>query len=353
MLATITSLSSLALPRQTHEQARLVQRAAAQASAAAARGDAELVMLLNDSVTRSFLKTLDDGSHLYEQSAEALLHAMAVELDAAELVHSFGDVGGTGNCGQDVQLSTGVGEPYFYNQWLLQALHLLPVDRSQNIFSEAAETSFFGFTPFSNLSAPDVQTATNRPVYAALNMYRSASGNPQCGPVSAVLSRRYVGLQALAAPVDTGLFFGSCGQGQAAARITPASEVCLVCDAWPVGTGRPLGVPGQLAHLFLPYLRFYNATAEVAGDDYPKYNLARLAIRLLSRETYTAPHAEGGRIRGIRAGKGDTSSGAPLLLNFMENTWGPSVRLKHLPPCHTATCCHDTAWRLPSRRACV
>ena len=323
VIMIVASSSALLLPRQTQEQAHLVHQAAAQAAAAAAQGEATLLNLLNSTVTRTFLKALDDGSHLHNQPAETLLHRIEAELNAAELVHSFGDVGGTGNCGRDVDLATGVGEPYFYNQWLLQALDLLPVDPSQNVFSEAAETGFFGFKPFRNISAPDVETATSRPVYAALNMYRNSAGNPQCGPVSAVLSRRYVGSQALAAPVDTGLFYGSCGQGQATGRITPASEVCLICNAWPT-SHRPLGVPGRLAHLFLPYLRFYNATADIAGDSYHMYNLARLVIRLLSRETYRTPmRATSSRMmRPIPALHGSNAGGAPLLLNFMENTWG-------------------------------
>ena len=201
-------------------------------------------------------------------------------------------------------------------RWLLQALRLLPVDPAQNVFSEAAEVKFFGFRPFGNLSQPDVPTATSRPVYAALNMFRNAAGNPQCGPVSAVLSRRYVGSQAVAAPVDTGLFYGTCGSGQQAGRVTPSSEICLRCDAWPSSTGRPLGVPGMLTHLVAPFLRFFNATAAVAGPEhYPHYNLARLLLRLLSRQTYRQP-AE--RSRDPAA----TAVTNPLRLNFMENTWG-------------------------------
>ena len=32
--------------------------------------------------------------------------------------------------------------PYFYNQWLLQALGYIPVDLAQNDFSEQSETGF-------------------------------------------------------------------------------------------------------------------------------------------------------------------------------------------------------------------
>ena len=220
--------------------------------------------------------------------------------------------------------------PYFYNQWLLQALGIRPIDSAQNRFSEAAETSYFGFAPFGNISRPDVATATSRPVYSALNMYRNAAGNPQCGPVSAVFSRRYVGTQALGAPVDTGLFYGTCGHGQSAGSVTPGSQVCLRCDAWPEASGRPLGVPSMLTHLLPPYLKFYNATAAVVGARYPQYNLARLLTRLLSRATYARPALNDAHTDANAAtapadgapGARSPAAAAALRLNFMEATWG-------------------------------
>ena len=111
-----TALAPLPLPRQTLEQVQIVKRATTQAAEAAARGATELLVLLNDSATKRALRDLDDGSHLHELPASKLLGMMVEELDAAELVHNFGDVGGTGNCGQDVDLSTGERQPYFYNQ---------------------------------------------------------------------------------------------------------------------------------------------------------------------------------------------------------------------------------------------
>ena len=96
------------------------------------------------------------------------------------------------------------------------------------------------------------------------------------------------------------------------------------CSGWPYEDGRPLGTPMHLAHLLLPYLRSYNHTAVVAsgegGADYPSLNFARLIVRLCSRNTYSA---------GVMA-----TSGAPLRLNFMENTLGyfelnPAVTIKY------------------------
>ena len=85
-----------------------------------------------------------------------------------------------------------------------QALGLVPIDPTNNVYTERAEVNTFGFSPFRNVSAPDIATAADRPVYAALNMYRDAVGNLQCGPVAAVLSTASIGHNAVAWPVDTG-----------------------------------------------------------------------------------------------------------------------------------------------------
>lgn len=132
-------------------------------------------------------------------------------------------------------------------------------------------------------------------------MYRGSGGNPQCGKVSAVLSRTYLQDQILAAPVDTGFFQGSCGNNQTSGSL--GKTTCAVCDKWPPGN-RTLGVPPLLNHMLKPYLTYYNQSAPIAGEDYPSYSLARLLIRLLSRKTYAAGNED------------------PLLLNFLENTLG-------------------------------
>ena len=45
--------------------------------------------------------------------------------------------------------------------------------------------------------------ATDRPIYGALNFYRDSAANLQCGPVAAVLSKKFLGERASAFPVDT------------------------------------------------------------------------------------------------------------------------------------------------------
>ena len=96
-----------------------------------------------------------------------------------------------------------------------------------------------------------------------------------------------------------------------------------ICSAWPLP--RPLGSPPYLHHLLHPYLYFYNQSQEVAGEDYPYYNLARLIIRLLSPETYKIPlrkelEKKGGK--GGESGEREGESPQALSLNFVENLLG-------------------------------
>lgn len=176
-----------------------------------------------------------------------------------------------------------------------------PVDAANNVFTEKSETTYFHYPPFANVSAPDEKTAADRPTYAALNMFRISGGNPQCGPISAVFSRQFVGSEVIASPLDTGLFVGECSEGQQVANLGDCK--CIKCTEWPESGGRPLGTVGHLNHLVFPFVRYYNATEAVVGDEYPSYNLARLLTRLLSRKTYQ-PGSDG------------------LALTFLENTLG-------------------------------
>ena len=255
---------------------------------------------------------------------------------------------------------------------MLQALGYIPVDAAQNDFSEQCETGFFHFPPMAYVNGtddvPTVAGAADRPTYAALNMYRASGGNPQCGPVSAVLSRRFVRDRAVGAPVDTGAFFGTCGLGGPddppggdPGMFTPCprhfadddddddddsnnpgecNSPVVNCSAWPYDGGRPLGTPGNLAHLLIPYLQAYNHTAPIAGlDNYPSLNLARLVMRLCSRKTYRREHWAPNGEEGDGSGGASSSSSthhrnAPLRLNFMENTLGyfelnPAVTVKY------------------------
>lgn len=291
-----------AAPRQTVEQRLLVSNAIGPAHEASRQAEAEVLALFDSDVLRKYLVLFDDGTRLQDWKAASLVSRFWAEIGTAELVHSFGDplADKDANCGFDLSIEQGAAAAEFFNQWQLQALGMVPVDGANNAFTEWTETRIFGYPPFANVSRPDIATSTDRPFYAALNMYRGAGGNPQCGPVSVVLSRGYLEGELLGAPVDTGFFYGACADGQTAGKF--GNVTLALCGAW--GGNRTLGTPPHLSHLLLPYLRFYNETEALAGKDYPAYKLARLLTRLLSRRTYA------------------TAQPAPLPLNFVENTLG-------------------------------
>lgn len=88
-----------------------------------------------------------------------------------------------------------------------------------------------------------------------------------------------------------------------------------------------------MQHLLKPYLHFFNDTQAVAGLDYPYYNLARLAVRLMSRQTYTLPSGPEsvGRTRipepevkgsAEANAKAGATAPQPLALSFRENALG-------------------------------
>jgi len=327
-----------ALAQQTDIQREIWENVASEAKKISAAADDQVMKLFESSITYDWLKTLDDGSNLYLLSPTELHDMFFNELSVAELIHNFGHVNdGTGNCGMDVTIDPDLGPdaPYFYNQWELQALGLIPVDGDNNQFTEHTETSFFHFPPFENVSNPDMATSQDRPMYAALNMYRGSGGNPQCGPIAMVFNRSYIQDQILAAPMDTGAFYGKCGINETYPPTAPQmfdTCNCLNCSSWPPPTddddqnnvynnSRALGIPGYFNHLILPYLYFFNGTIVDSNiNDYIYLNLARLIIRLLSRNTYQSkPQVLPST--SIEA-PNENQLKKPLKLNFIENTLG-------------------------------
>ena len=199
------------IPYQTEIATAVWHGALADAVNASAAAEEELLTLLDAEPTRRYLKEFDDGSGFYALEANQILEMVLRELSVAELVHNFGnpdDPTHEGNCGMDVTLHALLGGPsgseddgndipYFYNQWLLQALGYIPVDLAQNDFSEQSETGFFHYPPMTyvddnddddddeeeeenNATVPTISGAADRPTYAALNIYRGSAGNPQC-----------------------------------------------------------------------------------------------------------------------------------------------------------------------------
>eukprot|EP00039_Didymoeca_costata_P027026 m.17251 g.17251 ORF g.17251 m.17251 type:complete len:492 (-) comp5958_c0_seq2:65-1540(-) len=295
----------------TPTQLKVLQNALNPAKQASEAANKTNTALFCSPYLTTHLKALDDGSKLYEIECNTLQEMFWNELSVAELVHSFGDAGAmapAANCGFDLGIPMGEKADYFYNQWQIQALGLVPVDPAQNVISEAVETSLFKFPPFKNVSQPDPKTSADRPYYAAINMFRGSGGNPQCGPATVVLNPEYIENRILAAPVDTGFWNGVCTNGSQTGSL--GKTKVPLCSAWPNTTeGRVLGVPPYTRHLLDVFVRYYNQTQEVIGESYPYYNLARLLIRLLSRKTYALPPKEG-------------TFKPPVHLSFMENTLG-------------------------------
>ena len=187
---------------------------------------------------------------------------------------------------------------------------------------ERIEVNVFGYPPFRDPSQPDWRSTSDRPVWGALNIFRKALGNPVCGPVSAVLSRRYVGQHALVTPVDSGL--------KQWAQLEHDKFKHIVDDqGWKDGW-QPLSTPASLVHLLPAAARFFRSSAELVGErEYTNYNLARLVCRLLSAKTYQLAFRGG----GSWCGAGERCKGpAALRNNFVEMRYGYLECVR--PPLH-------------------
>jgi hypothetical protein len=302
---------------QTPEQKQVVADLYEPSRTASMAAFGETEALFRKPETKKYLKKFDDGSGLWKESPETLARRFWEEIDAAEVVHSFGDGDWAGaNCGFDLTVDLGMKKKVFPNQWELQVSGEMPVDTTNNDFMEWSEVNLFNFPPFANTSTPDRQTSVSRPLYGAINMYRASGGNPQCGPVAAVLSREYIGMEAIVTPIDTGLYNGACavGGGGNGSATPPYAN----CSAWT--EPRTLALPGNALerHLLETFVNFWNATRDVAGSDYPSYNLARLTIRLLSAQTYllSKPDSNSNDKRDMAA------PSEAIRLNFVENALG-------------------------------
>jgi hypothetical protein len=133
-LAFLLSLLSLslspsltnALDPQTPTQRRVVERARDEAVSASQAAEADARQLFADVATRRYLKEFDDGSRLYERTADDLYESFWNEIASAELVHSFGDGDSdSANCGYDISVSIGRDSDVFWNQWQLQSLQIV------------------------------------------------------------------------------------------------------------------------------------------------------------------------------------------------------------------------------------
>eukprot|EP01051_Picozoa_sp_SAG22_P009672 SAG22_NODE_822_length_6994_cov_2.332560_3_plen_317_part_00 len=267
------------------------------------------------------------------------------------------------------------------------------------------QVNTFGYPGFQNASAPDLATAADRPVYAALNMV-SESERHNNGPslshsLGFLIYHVPLPLFAVALPSQRAVLLLHCfvsiatqSATSSAARSRPYSRAstsgatrwpgqstpgtsagrraqCVAClsgaavlghslpcvlpsescpNLPPRGTqaagnwsecfscsrsncapSKPLGVPGSLTHLLLPYLTYYTSARyggrwPVGADRIVSYNLARLVVRLLARstyvQTYNASMPPARQSDGSGSGSGSSAAAAALPLNWFENMFG-------------------------------
>ena len=84
-------------------------------------------MIICKHIWQKYLKMFDDGSNLAALSGSELLERFESELNAVELVHNFG-FEHPKSCGIDVSIASCPRSPDFYNQWVIQAAGIYPVD---------------------------------------------------------------------------------------------------------------------------------------------------------------------------------------------------------------------------------
>src|SRR3989338_6729783 len=136
------------LERMSRIQQQVLANATRQALENVATGRAKLLALFEANQTRKYMKQLLPAGETYlaDLSASTQLELLVKGLESSELVHNFGSES-EGNCGLDVTLYSGTTAPYFFNQWMLQVLRYVPIDAANNIYTEASETTYFGFPP--------------------------------------------------------------------------------------------------------------------------------------------------------------------------------------------------------------
>lgn len=298
-------------------QRSVLARAAARASApVVATGQQELRELIGSAETRRYLREFDDGSRLHSLSSGELLRRLRAEFAVLEVVHNFDvsgrhgiDQGGGAKvyCGPDLTTEAGPQAEWFYNEWELHLKNMTPVPDPKVV--DDVQTQVFGFPTFADRRSPDWPTASDRFVWGALNIYRKSTGNPVCGPVAAVFSRAFIGDQAILSALDSGIreLVWRDMHSQPANDFYCGVVDCETIKDWREGFS-PISSASEYLHLLPTHLQLLRGTRSLAGRAYRSYNMARLLLRALSRNTYPAAF--------------DDSEGSALRLNFQEKRFG-------------------------------
>lgn len=211
-------------PGQSPFQHQLTNTNTHKAQQLSSRATTPLLALLGSPQLKAILKQC--CGTWADRSPAVLLQALREYVSNAEVVHNFealaspSTLGGSGATCVDLPLAS--QSTYLPNLWEVEYLNATSGVCS-NPSENNAEVSIFGFQPFSAsktivdfgkkviMPFPGTyQEATERPVYAALNLLREDVGSGNFGSVGLVLSRQQIDAMLLLSPQDTGSWECAC-----------------------------------------------------------------------------------------------------------------------------------------------
>jgi hypothetical protein len=142
-----------------------------------------------------------------------------------------------------------------------------------------AETDVFGCHPFANASSgPTWSEASSRLIYVAHNFRRLDTGSlPHFGSVGVIFRTSAVASLVEIAPIDTGIWEGSCNHSRSGPRLN------LDCSSTVLP---PVGTLEHLDHLLLSGLRLW--AGKGAAGPIPTTTVGQQASELFARSAWTA-----------------------------------------------------------------
>eukprot|EP00466_Bigelowiella_natans_P013061 jgi/Bigna1/72519/fgenesh1_pg.20_\ len=252
ILAATVVTASFPMPERTtaNQGATLrVKGAIAQNLSIAAEGKVK-EFLSSEEMNEVFQRCCPLMVPLNGEERLAVLHTLVM---GSELVHNFPSVDGTGNFFKDLTIKLAMEYPWFLNEW--QALLILngttgskDAKNTSNRVYVDAEVSIYGCKAFAKEQHPTWEEASDRLLYVAHNMRQIDTGNNVFfGNVSAVFRTSKVKDNVLIAPIDTGIYEGSCNNSY-------GPNLPIDCDAW---KDDPIGTLEFSDHLFLENLQIW------------------------------------------------------------------------------------------------
>lgn len=226
-------------PVQTPVQAAAWARANSEAKAASDAATPQVLSLFGSPAFQTALAAC--CPEVAGLSASELLDRYRAEARVAELAHNFPAMPSSGSAHHhwvDETIALVETYPWFLNQWQAALVQNGTSNTSRPRFDprlEAAgspsdaETGIFGLPSFANPERPSWTEASDRLIYVAHNMRRRDTGSSyHFGDVSAIFRTSSVSSLVVIAPVDTGIWEGSCN---VSAGTNPWRN--LNCSYWP------------------------------------------------------------------------------------------------------------------------